>query len=202
MTPEKYIALEDATPYRSEFNDGAMLATKDRTYADATINGNLIGLIHPRLRGTSWEFFPSSMRVAILSLPLYTYPDASVVLRPARTAANSDTTLVDPCLIVEVLSPSGWNDERRAGFQRFQKLNTLSDYVQISQECAFVEHDSRIGGTAPHRWLYTSYEGMDAALLLPSIGIKLALSDVDERVRFPTPGSIPSHKHPDHDRTI
>ncbi len=202
MTPEEYIALEDATPYRSEFYDGAMLAMKDRTYTNATINGNLIVQLHPRLRDTPWEFFSSSMRVVVPSIPLYTYPDASVVRRPARTAKYSDTTLIDPCLIVEVLSPSSWNYERRANFQRFQKQETLLDYVQISQECAFVEHYSRMGNTAPGRWLYTSCGGMDAVLSLPSIGIELALSGIYEDVKFPAPGTTPSHKHPDHDRII
>lgn len=202
MTPEEYIALEDRTPYRSEFYDGAMLAMKDRTHANAVINGNLIGLIHPRLHDTPWEFFGSSMRVVIPALPLYTYPDASVVRSPARTAEYSDTTLIDPCLIVEVLSPSGESHERRANFQHFQKVETLLDYVKISQEHAFVEHYSRMGDTAPGRWLYTSYEGMNAALPLPSIGIKLALSDIYERVMFPAPGTTPSHKHLDHDRII
>ncbi len=200
MTPEEYIVLEDATPYRSEFYDGAMLAMKDRTHANAAINMNLLGLIHPQLRDTPWQFFNSSMRVVVPCVPLYTYPDACVVRRPARTTEYSDTTLVDPCLVIEVLSPSGENYERRANFQCFQKLGTLLDYVQISQEDAFVEHYSRMGDTAPGRWLYTSYEGMDAVLPLPSIGIELALRDIYERVEFPAPGSTPSHKHPDHDR--
>ncbi len=202
MTPEEYITLEDATPYRSEFYDGAMLAMKDRTYANARINGNLIGLIHPRLRGTAWEFFSSSMRVVVPSSHLYTYPDASVVRRPARTAENSDRTLVDPCLIVEVLSPPGNSYERRATFQKFQGSKSLLDYIKVSQDCAFVEHYSRMGDSAPGRWLYTSYAGMDAVLPLPSIGIELTLRDIYEDVEFPAPGTTPSHKHPDHDRII
>ena len=187
MTPEEYIALEDVTPYRSEFYDGAMLAMKDRSYANVVINGNLIVQLHRRLDDTPWEFFSSGMRVVVPSIPLYTYPDGSVVRRPACTAEHSNTTLVDPCLIVEVLSPPGENYERRANFQRFQQLRTLLDYVQISQERALVAHYSRMGDTAPGRWLYTSYEGMDAILPLPSIGIALALSDIYQRVEFPAP---------------
>ena len=200
MTPEEYIALEDATPYRSEFYDGAMLAMKDRTYANAIINGNLLGQLHSRLRDTPWEFFGSSMRVVVPSVPLYTYPDASVVRRPARTAENSDTTLIDPCLIVEVMSPPGDDYGRRAGFQHFQRLRTLLDYVKVSQEFPFVEHYSRMGDSAPGRWLYTSYEGMDAVLPLPSLGVQLALRDLYEEVEFPVPGTTRSHQQPDHDR--
>ena len=200
MTPLEYIALEDATPYRSEYYDGAMLAMKDRTIVNVEINGNLVGLIHSQLRDTPWQFLGSGMRVVVPSIPLYTYPDATVVRHPARTAEYSDTTLINPCLIVEVLSLPGEHYERRANFQRFQELKTLLDYVQISQDRAFVEHYARMGDTAPGRWLYTSYVGIDAILPLPSVGIKLALADIYERVEFPAPGSTPSHKHPDHDR--
>lgn len=200
MTSEEYIALEDARPYRSEFYDGAMLAMKGRMLSNVQINGNLLMLLHRRLDDTPFQYFSSSMRVVVPVIPLYTYPDATLVRRPACTAESSDTTLVDPCLVFEVLSPSDYPYERRANFQRFQEQPILLDYVQISQDRPLIEHFSRIGDTALGRWLYTSCKGLEAILRLPSVGVELALNDIYEKVDFPLPGTTLSHKHPDHDR--
>ena len=198
MTPEKYLALEDAAPYRSEFYDGAMLAMTDRSYTNALINTNLVGLLHTLGQAERWQVLSSSMRVCIEAAPLYTYPDASVIRESPQLAANSETTLINPCLIVEVLSPPGENYERRATFQHFQKMATLRDYVAISQEEPHVGHYARLDEAAPDKWLYTAYAGMDAVLPLPTLNVRLPLREIYEDIEFPPPGRTLNKKHPLH----
>ena len=200
MTPEEYLRLENATPYRSEYYDGAMLAMTDRTHANATINGNLLGLLHYRLRDTPWQFFSSSMRVLIDSGPIYTYPDASVTCRPPELAVHSDTTLINPVLIFEVLAPSGESCGRRATFQHFQKVKTLQGYVVIAQDSPHIGYYSRLDLEPYSQWFYTAYAGLDAVLPLSLPGVELPLVDIYEHVEFPPPGVTTSQKHPDHDR--
>lgn len=199
MTPEEYLVLEDASPYRSEFYDGAMIAMTDRSYDNAVINSNLIGMMGNLARQKPWRVLSSAMRVCIEAFPLYTYPDASVIRGHPQLAANSDTTLLNPCLIVEVLSPSGRNYERRATFQHFQKIDALRDYVQISQEFPHIGCYAMLDKDARSKWVYTAYAGLDAVLLLPSLSLELPLRDIYEGVEFPAPGSTASKKHPDHD---
>ena len=200
MTPEEYLRLENATPYRSEYYDGAMLAMTDRTHANAAVNGNLLGLLHSRLRDTPWQFFSSSMRVLIESGPIYTYPDASVTCRPPELAAHSDTTLINPVLIFEVLAPSGESYGRCATFQHFQTVETLQEYVVISQESPRIGHYSRLDLEPYSQWFYTIYEGLDAVLPLSLLGVELPLAGIYEHVGFLPPGVTTSQKHPDHDR--
>lgn len=200
MTPQEYITLEDATPYKNEYYDGAMLAMVDRTHANAVINGNLCGMLHERLRDTHWSVMSSAMRVLIEPLTIYTYPDASVSLWPVETLPNSDTTMINPCLIAEVLAPSGENYARRAGFQHFQQIAAMQDYLVISQECCHIGHYSRVPNAPSVRWIYTAYVGVDSILKVPSLSVELPLCEVYKRVKFSSPGSTTSKKHPLHDR--
>ena len=197
MTPEEYLVLEDAAPYRSEYDDGAMIAMVDRSHANAVINMNVTCRLHQISRDRSWRVFGSNMRVCIEPLPLYTYPDASVTWDPPTLAANSNTTLINPCLIVEVHPPAGECYRRRATFRQFQKIGTLRDYVAVSQAGPHVGHYSRLN-SSPERWLYTVYEGVDAALSLPTLQVELPLREIYEGVEFSRPGSTESKKHPDH----
>lgn len=199
MTPEEYLVLEDASPYRSEFYDGAMVAMRDRTITNATINANFLVGFGRSFRGTDWQVLGSSMRVLIPALPLYTYPDASVIRLPPHIAPNSETTLIDPVLIMEVLPPSGESYERCASFQHFQTIPTLLHYITVSQERARVDHYWRTTVFDLKRWTYLPYEGADAVLTIDPLGIELPLSEIYGHVQFPTPGTMASRKHPDHD---
>jgi Uma2 family endonuclease len=187
LTPEEYQVIEQAARHKSEYYNGEMFAMAGTSPAHSRISLNVGGELRARLRGSQCKPYESGLHIHVPATQLYAYPDASVVCGPLQYLAGSKTIIVNPSLIVEVLSPSTERYDRAEKFFHYQSIKTFRDYVLISQDAPIVEHFSRRTDVEePSQWLYTASLGLNAILRLPLLNIEIPLREIYEDVEFDT----------------
>ena len=139
-TPEEYLALERQAQYKSEYYAGEIFAMAGASRWHNLIVANVIGELSLQLKGRPCTTYPSDMRVKISPTGLYAYPDVTVVCGDAQVEDTQQDTLLNPTLIVEVLSESTEAYDRGSKFAHYRKLASLLEYVLIAQTKSHVEH--------------------------------------------------------------
>jgi Uma2 family endonuclease len=182
-TSEQYLALERAAEYKSELVNGQIYAMSGASREHNLIAINLASQINVQLKGKPCETYGSDMRVKVSPTGMYTYPDVTVACNGPRFEDDHIDTLLNPTVIVEVLSPSTEAYDRGEKFAHYRRLDSLSDYVLVSQDKARVEHYVRHPDDRS-RWVLTEISGLDGVLRLISIGCEVGLRDVYDRVNF------------------
>lgn len=180
---EEFLALERQAEYKSEYIDGYIVAMSGVSRQHDRIASAVLASLYGQLLDGPCEIFSSDPRVKNLVNGRYTYPDASVVYGEACFENDQFDTLLNPTLIVEVLSPTTEADDRGDKFLAYQLLDSLQEYVLIAQDRPSVEQYLRQGD----HWRYTAVTDLDGSVLLPTIGCTLRLREVYRRVTFPTP---------------
>ena len=181
LTPDEYLALERAAERKHEYIGGRVYEMSGASRAHILITLNVGAELRRHLRGRPCETYASEMRVRVSETGMYTYPDVVVACgEPAFEDAHVDT-LLNPTVIVEVLSPSTEAYDRGEKFSHYRRLASLREYVLIAQDRVRVEHYARQGERG-EQWLLTELAGLGDALALPAIGCTLALADIYERV--------------------
>ena len=186
LTPEEYITLErkaipDAETVRSEYINGEVINMSGASLAHNLITGNIFGQLYTRLRGGRCIVFANEMRVSIPTAKSYFYPDVGVICEEPRFEDDVFDTLLNPIVVIEVLSPSTEAYDRGEKFAHYRQLPSLQEYVLVAQDQIFVEHYRR----QEKQWIFTDFEKHDEILPLPSIECELPLQDIYERVTFP-----------------
>jgi Uma2 family endonuclease len=214
FTVEEYLAFERASEERHEYLDGVIYAMAGSASTQAmagesedhgTICMNLSISLGLQLRGTPCRAFSKDTKVrcgpyhSYTREGLYAYPDLVVVCGPSQYHDQARDVLLNPTVIVEVLSPSTEAFDRGDKLYRYRRwLPTLTDYVLVAQDRPLIDHYQRIptGSPAPvpphggrsqeqTRWELETLEGLDAHLRLPSIACTVPLAEVYERIVFP-----------------
>lgn len=188
FTVEEYLALERQSETRNEYLDGEIFEMTGASRPHSFISGSVFVALHRQLRGRPCEVHAHDMRLRVAATNLYTYPDVFVVCgEPQLDDAYADT-LLNPTLIVEVLSKSTEKYDRGEKFTHYQKLASLAEYFLIAQDRVHVEHFVRQAGAEAGRslqgmgWLFTETDRIEDELDLRSIGCTLALAEIYERV--------------------
>lgn len=190
LTPEQYLEIERAAEFRSEYFNGHMYAMSGGSPRHAFIIGNCIGELHNALRKSPCRIASSDLRVRVSPGGLYTYPDIVVICDELRLADNRNDTLLNPVLIVEVLSPSTEAYDRGFKFTQYRKLESLQEYALVSQDEPRVEVFRR---QPSGEWLLAEYAGMDARCILKSVDCAIALAELYDKIDFaPVPTERPS----------
>jgi Uma2 family endonuclease len=181
VTPEEYLAFERAAEYKNEYFDGEIYAMTGASRKHNLISGNMVGLLWQQLRGKPCEVYPSDMRVRIPSANIYTYPDAVVICGEPQFEDGRVDTLLNPTLLVEVLSKSTASYDRSIKAGYYRTLPSLAEYLLIAQnEYHVAQHTKQADG----RWVIADMRGADGRVELPSVGCALSLSDVYEKVEM------------------
>jgi Uma2 family endonuclease len=178
VSPDEYLVRERAAEYRSEYLAGGIRAMTGASRRHNRIAMNVGVLLDGQLRGGPCEPFMSDMRVKVERTGAYFYPDVVVACGASRLEDEHEDTLLDPVLIVEVLSPSTADYDRSAKWEHYRRIPTLMDYLLLNQNEARIERYAR---QSEGLWLFSETTGLDATLQLESIGCTLALRDVYER---------------------
>lgn len=178
-TPEEYFAIERESDIRHELLDGEVYAMSGASPDHERIVGDTYSSLRQQLRGKGCEIFLSNLRLKI-NRGYYFYGDLSVTCgEPLFVLESGLKSLINPTLVIEVLSPSTAEIDRGAKFLRYQSVESLQEYVLISQQKPIIEVYSRqLNG----KWQYAAVQGLDSTAVLESIGCTLLLSDVYERV--------------------
>jgi Uma2 family endonuclease len=182
LTPEEYLAMERHAPTKSEYLRGEVYALAGASRQHVMIMTNTIVALATRLKGRPCAVFGSDLRVKVPLTGLYTYPDVSVVCGEAQFEDREQDNLLHPTVIVEILSDSTERYDRGDKFAHYRRLESLTDYILISQHRPLVEHFAR---QPEDSWLLKAYEGIEAIAAIPSIGCELPLADVYDKVEWP-----------------
>lgn len=185
-TLTEYFAIEAAaTPgEKYEYRDGMIVCMPGGTPFHAQITAQVNAAILFRVRGGPCKVFSPDLKIGVARRTYYMYADTTVVCGPLEIDPRdtSGQTVLNPKLIVEVLSPSTEAHDRGRKFSQYMEIDSLQEYVLISQDQARVESLFRQGdGT----WSYSYANGLDAALRLRSLGIDLPLAEAFAGVTFP-----------------
>ena len=178
-TPEEYLALERQAQYKSEYDAGEIFAMAGASRWHNLIVANVVGELRSQLKGRPCTTYPSDMRVKISLTGLYAYPDVTVVCGEAQFEDTQQDTLLNPTLIVEVLSDSTEAYDRGGKFARYRKLDSLMAYVLITQTKPHIEHYTR---QPDNRWLLSEADSVHDTIHLPTIDCHLALAEVYDKV--------------------
>lgn len=188
---EEYLSLERESEERHEYLDGQIYAMVGESPEHGIICTNISGQLYSQLRGRPCQAFSKDMKVRSGSAPrsgrtqkgLYSYPDLLVVCGELKFHDKHQDVLLNPVLIIEVLSPTTEAFDRGEKWARYQTwLPELSDYLLVSQSKPRVEHYHRQAGG---EWLYSLVNGLEESLNLHSVDCTLQLIDVYDRIAFP-----------------
>ena len=180
FTPEEYLAKERKALTKSEYRDGQIHTMPGASRKHNLIAVHITGELYIQLRTRSCEVYTNDMRVKVSSAGLYTYPDVVVVCEEPRFEDTHFDTLLNPTVLIEVLSPSTAAYDRGDKFASYQKLDSLCEYVLISQDSVCVEHYLRQG----QAWDLTEFRSLDDVFHLVSIGCELSLRAIYAKVQF------------------
>lgn len=187
LTPAEYLAIEKTAAFKSEFFNGEMFAMAGASRPHNTVNSNLLGELHARLKGGACRAFVNDQRVLVDRTGLYTYPDLVIVCGPVETAADDEDTITNPRVVVEVLSPSTQRDDRGAKFRQYQQLASMQEYVLVAQDEPVVERFTR---QADGSWALVSFVGLEAVLAFTSVPVQVPLADIYAGVEFTDPSPV------------
>lgn len=177
-----YLVGERAGDQRHEYYDGRVVALAGGSEAHSLISVNIAASLHGQLRRTTCAVHASDMRVAIATANTYTYPDVTIVCGEPLFTDDQRDTLVNPTVIIEVLSPSTQKRDRGYKSQKYRMIASLQEYIIVEQQTCYVE---QYVCKAEFQWLLNIANRMDHSIDLSSIGCTLSLTDVYERVVFP-----------------
>ncbi len=177
LSEQEYLVRERAAQYKSEFRARRMVAMTGASRAHNLISLNVASELRTRLRERPCEVYVNDMRVKVRASGLYAYPDVVAVCGPPAFEDAQGDTLLNPTVLVEILSPSTKAYDRGEKLEQYLRLDSLREIVLMAQDVMSVQHWSRTGGT----W---GLRDVDAVLHLPSLDCSIPLREIYERVEF------------------
>src|SRR5665213_2233034 len=181
LTEVEYLEIERRAEGKSEFLDGEMFAMSGGTRSHNLIASNMNRAIGNQLEGCPCVVYTSDMRVKVQADGLYTYPDVSVACAEEEFADEYEDILLNPTVIVEILSDSREAYDRGKKFALYRQIPSLREYLLVSQHEPRVEQFIRQDSG---EWLLREMTGLESKLSLPSIDIAIAMAKVYANVRF------------------
>lgn len=175
LTEAEYLAIERAAEFKSEFHDGEMFAMAGASRQHNEVKENLIGELFGRLRGGSCRTYSSDQRLKVPRTRLYTYPDIVIVCGRAEFDPADADTLVNPQVVIEILSKSTEAYDRGTKFRHYQRLPSIREYVLVSQDRVRVERFVR---QPDETWVLTTFEDPAGEFALATVPVRVPLSDV------------------------
>jgi Uma2 family endonuclease len=180
---QEYLAAEEKSDVRHEYWAGRVYAMAGSSRQHAQVAFNFSGSLYMRLRGKRCRGASNDQRVRIEATDVIVYPDVSVVCLPERYSEVDPNALLNPALIVEVLSPSTERHDRNEKFEHYSLIPELRDYILVSQERIFVEHFQRADDGA---WILRRYNRREDILKLENIEIEVPLEEIYDGLDLPS----------------
>jgi Uma2 family endonuclease len=181
LTPEQYLEIEREAEFRSEYINGEMFAMSGGTPNHARIVLNAARRLAEQLDGRPCEVFGGDLRLYSAKEKMFTYPDILVTCGANCLLDARRDTLTDATVIIEVLSPATRNYDRGEKFRFYRSLPSFSEYLLLSQDTMRAEHHVR---QPDNSWVFREFTGPDVEIELKSIGCRLPLQSLYERVEF------------------
>jgi Uma2 family endonuclease len=175
ITPEEYLAIERKAEFKSEYFNGEIFAMAGTSRPHNRIASNIISTLNPQLIKRGCNIYPSDMRVKIKKIGKYTYPDVVVTCGEELFEDDYIDILLNPVVIFEILSKSTAAYDRGEKFQHYQFIESLAEYILITQDAIRVEQYIR---QSDHTWIYSEYQNLDDFVKLESVACELSLREL------------------------
>jgi len=180
---EDYLSLERKAERKSEYFNGEIFAMAGANPQHVLIVTNVVSELRSQLKTRPCNLYSTDLRLKVSATGLYTYPDVIVVCGEPQFDDDHKDTLLNPTLIVEVLSESTKNYDRGVKFEQYRMMESFVEYVLIAQDKRHVEHFVRQAG---NRWLLSETNRMEDTIELSSIACNLKLTEVYDKVELST----------------
>jgi Uma2 family endonuclease len=187
-TPEEYLALERAATYKSEYCAGEIFAMSGTSRQHNRIGLNIANDLSRALEPRDCDVYAYDLRVRTPDSLLYTYPDIIVTCGEAQFEDSRVDTLLNPILIIEVLSPSTETYDRTKKFTDYRKIESLVEYILVAQNEYRV---TRFFKQSNGKWIFEELTNVNDTLKLSSIDCELEMKRIYRRVKFPEPEQTP-----------
>ena len=188
LTPEEYLELEDKAEFKSEYHDGVMIPVNgdspEMTGASenhAQIISNLISTLLPELKRQNCRMLANDLKVWIANYRRFFYPDVLVVCGASQYYKEKRTTISNPKIIIEVLSPSTESFDRGDKFQAYRTLDSLEEYILIAQSKPVIEQFVR---QSDGSWKLWTTIGLNSTIKLFSVDLAVKFTDVYDLIEF------------------
>lgn len=179
FTVDEYLAFEAESEFKHEFVDGIIYDMTGGTFNHSKIKVNIMRALLPQLDDSLFEILNSDMSVRV-GAGRYVYPDLSVV-RGQPQLEDSDTTLLNPVLAVEVTSPASFDYDRVEKRAFYSAIASLQAYLVIDQHRIHVELYTR----SEDGWLWQTFDSLEDIARLQALGCDLALSSIYRAISIP-----------------
>lgn len=181
VSAEEYLAVEREAEFKSEYLDGAVYAMTGATISHIRIVTNLTIELGLQVRGRPCSVLSNEMKVRMPDSRKFFYPDVAVVCGQPQFHDERTDIILNPLLVIEVLSKSTESFDRGTKFQAYQGLDSLREYVLVAQDKPAVEQYVR---QSDGSWTYRAAVGLESSLSLPSVECTLDLSAVYDKVEW------------------
>jgi Uma2 family endonuclease len=183
ISPQDYLRQEEVAEFRSEYRNGEVIPMPGGTKNHHRLARNFCTDFNTAFEDGPYETFMTDMRLWIPEHKLFTYPDVIVFHGEPKLLEGRKDTLLDPLVIIEVLSDSTELYDRTEKFQMYRSLESLKEYILISQYALRVD---RYSLSTNGNWIFKDYEGADAVLKLDSVPFEIKLSHLYRKITFET----------------
>ncbi len=179
-TLDEYRTLEEKAEGRSEYRDGEIVPMPGGTLKHSRISGNIFAFLKFLLRDTQFEPINSDLRLWIPEYRRGVYPDVMVFDGEPQLNGDRLDEVLNPILIVEVLSPSTADYDRQSKFRMYRSIPSFSEYLLVEQDESFVERYSK----QTQGWLLSDFNSLEGAISLESVGVELPMTEIYRGVVF------------------
>ncbi|MBI3651421.1 MAG: Uma2 family endonuclease [Acidobacteria bacterium] len=189
-TLAEYLELDAKSAERLEYWQGEIFSMSGASAEHAEIEGNLMAFLKPQLTARGCRIFPADMRIKVPTMPPYRYGDLSALCDPAQfEEIGGVDALINPALIIEILSPSTEAYDRGDKFTHYKSIPSFCEYLLVAQHRP---HLSQFVRQEDGSWLQREFNDLKDAVQLSTLGCELPLSAVYQNVFFaPTASVIP-----------
>jgi Uma2 family endonuclease len=181
LTIEEYLEFEKTSEEKHEYYEGEIFAMSGSKVSHNTIAINLTVILGQMLKGKSCKPFNSDQRIYITGNTLFTYPDISIVCGEIQTKDDDDWNIINPSVIIEVLSRSTRNYDMGGKFDLYRDISTLKEYILVDSEAVKV-YAFRINNS--NHWELEEYKTIEETLLIKAILVSIPLTDIYEGVKL------------------
>lgn len=180
-TVDEYLAIDNQSQLKNEYIDGEILPMTGGTTNHNLIAGNFYIYLRVNMRGKKTAIFINDVRLWIARYQVYTYPDVMVMQNTPVYEGDNKTTVINPLLIVEVLSKPTKNYDQGDKFDFYRSIPDLQEYIMIDQYKYFVKQFTK---NSQNQWVLTDHESIDNIMQLSSINLSVPLQNIYEEVDF------------------
>jgi Uma2 family endonuclease len=174
LTEEQYLQIERLAEAKSEFHDGQMFAMAGSSANHSLLANNVGGLLRSGIP-KGCRAFNLDLRIKVSDAGLYTYPDCSVVCGDLKYFGDRKDVIMNPMLIVEILSPSTEGYDRGRKFEMYRTLDTFTEYLLVHQDRRHVEHYSKQDDGA---WLLREFSGEGPTIEIARLGMQIPMAEL------------------------